>query len=184
MKTYSYRKLSILPVLAVFLALPVVVDAYCGGGDSFFWPSPCNAIYQKPREQLVVYAFGPSSPPRYQEVKNYYPSAYNSMASIAPGYYQPSFPYGYGYQQPYVQPFQSYQPYFGAPFMGYEYAGYGYGATYGASYGSYGGYGPMQTNDYDALGNPLCQWGGFPTASPCSFDPHQPVYDVYTGTYY
>lgn len=54
------------------------------------------------------------------------------------------------------------------------------------SYGYTGGYGygAQQTGDYDLLGQPLCQWSDYNGRTPCSYDPHQWIYDPYTGSWY
>lgn len=75
--------------------------------------------------------------------------------------------YGGGYNTGYANygsyPQISYDPY------------YGYSAAFGPSY---------PTGDYDLLGTPLCQWYDYNGATPCAYDPHQYVYDQYTGTWY
>lgn len=101
-------------------------------------------------------------------------------------YYQP-IGYGYGsygtystydyysYYNYYQQPSYQYQPtYYQQPYQ-YTYD-YGYSTPSPHNY-SY------PTGDRDALGNDLCFWEGYGRSS-CDFNPRQPVYDYYTGTWY
>ena len=64
----------------------------------------------------------------------------------------------------------------------YEEQFYGYGG-----YGGYGqpnfGYTAQPTGGRDLLGNDLCNWGDY-RGYPCSYDPHQWIYDPYTGSWY
>lgn len=59
--------------------------------------------------------------------------------------------------------------------------------SYDGGYGGYGqpnfGYSPQPTGGRDLLGNDLCNWGDY-SGYPCSFDPHQWIYDPYTGSWY
>lgn len=93
----------------------------------------------------------------------YYPQQSYGMNSS--GYGGSSYSsYGSGYGSNYGSyPQMSYDPY------------YGYSAAFGPSYA---------TGDYDLLGTPLCQWYDYNGATPCAYDPHQRVYDQYTGTWY
>jgi len=59
-----------------------------------------------------------------------------------------------------------------------------YQDAYGGGYGYQNfGYYPQPTGARDLLGNDLCNWGDY-SGYPCSFDPHQWIYDPYTGTWY
>lgn len=75
---------------------------------------------------------------------------------------------GYGYQNYGASNYGSYPQMMYDPF-------YGYSAAFGPSYA---------TGDYDLLGTPLCQWYDYNGATPCAYDPHQWVYDQYTGSWY
>jgi hypothetical protein len=59
--------------------------------------------------------------------------------------------------------------------------------SYGGGYGGYGqpnfGYSPQPIGSRDLLGNELCNWGDY-RGYPCSYDPHQWIYDPYTGDWY
>ncbi len=56
---------------------------------------------------------------------------------------------------------------------------YGIGGSYYPSFGP-----SYVTGDYDMLGTPLCQWYDYNGRTPCAYDPHQWVYDQYTGSWY
>ena len=58
-----------------------------------------------------------------------------------------------------------------------SYQNYGGGYGYGSSYGQ-----PVAGTDF--WGNPMCNWGADYGNFPCDRDPHQWVYDPYTGTTY
>ena len=83
---------------------------------------------------------------------------------------------------PIYYPNQSYGQY-GSQSYGSGYSNYGYSTSHGGGYGSPFGY-AQPTGDYDLIGQPLCQWYDYSGRTPCSFDPHQWIYDPYTGTWY
>lgn len=65
-----------------------------------------------------------------------------------------------------------------------SYAGGGFGHGYPQDgYGSQFGH-ARPTGDYDLIGQPLCEWYDYNGRTPCSFDPHQWIYDPYTGSWY
>jgi|GEM_PF-2039072 len=211
----NFAKTSVVGIIS-FLAVvgfstPATVYA---NSDSFFFPSPNNSVYTQPQEQLIVYAFGPSSYPQSQ------PSYYG---------YQPGYSYnGNNYpaqQSYYTQPQMGGTPnYYGmqnsfpmngdftSKFLNYTYIapqtsqyggfGGGYGQSYGGGYtnyypqnsyssyggGSYGGSYPYTyaepTGSKDFWGNDLCNWGSDYQGYPCQRDPHQWIHDPYTGAWY
>lgn len=123
------------------------------GGYSF--PN-YGSLYQKPqktKEQLVVYAFGPTSggPGGSSAYKTYSPS----YTYTAP-YNQPQYGYNSYSYQPHYLPVQA---------------------------GGYGGY-PQPTGNTDFFGKQLCNWGSDYQGYPCDQDPHQWIYDPYTGNWY
>ena len=113
---------------------------------------------------------------------------YDPYAASYGGYwYEESYSYGYGgydqsyynsyYYDPYVQPVY-YQPvsYYPSTYY-YPQPSYYYGG--GVNPNSY----YVPTGDTDALGNELCYWEDYGRSS-CDFNPHQWVYDSWTGTWY
>jgi hypothetical protein len=134
----------------------------CSGG--FFFP--CGTGYGAPREQLVVYSFGPGmSGPSYG-YPNYYAGYFQPM--YQPSYYQPSYQLAY---QTYYEPAYFYEPSY---YPHYSYGSYGPGQSYA----------PQPTGGTDFWGNQLCNWGPGYGGYPCDRDPHQWIFDPYTGTYY
>ena len=108
--------------------------------------------------------------PQYSQYQNQY---------SAPQYSQQYPQYSYQTPQSYSMP--SYNP--------SQYSSYSY-PQYDSSYAPYSSYYttyPQQnmgyTGDTDALGSQLCNWQGY-GRSDCSFNPHQWVYDPYSGTWY
>lgn len=100
-----------------------------------------------------------------------YPArAFNPLTDTFPVYQQQSYGMGhsggytgYGYSSYGSYPQMMYDPYFG------------YSAAFGPAY---------PTGDYDLVGQPLCQWYDYNGHTPCNYDPHQWIYDPYTGTWY
>lgn len=93
--------------------------------------------------------------------------AYYGSSGLDAGYYRQYMPMYPQYSQPsYLQ-----QPYY-----------YGYGSSYGYSTPSPYNY-RYPVGDTDAFGYDLCYWEGY-GRSRCDFNPRQPVYDYYTGTWY
>jgi hypothetical protein len=106
-------------------------------------------------------------------------------------FYYPQQSYGQGYNGGYNGGYTG-GGYTGGGYSNYDYSNYGY-SSYGSypqmMYDPYFGYsaafGPSYpTGDYDLLGTPLCQWYDYNGATPCAYDPHQWVYDQYTGSWY
>lgn len=144
----------------VLLLIPAAAGAQSYGYSTGY--IPVSYGYQQPN--YVIYQPVTVNPYQYQSGIG---MGGQSFPNYATGYY-PS--YGYG-------SYDSYSSY------GYDWYGYGYD-----SYG-YGGYGVnpntphYYTGDRDALNNELCYWADY-GRSPCDFNPHQWVYDPYTGTWY
>lgn len=105
-------------------------------------------------------------------------------------YQQPTYYYEepwYGYEPTYYyeQPtYNYYQPFYYEQPTYYQQPTYNY---YQPTYYSGGGVNPntphYPTGDRDALGNDLCYWADYGRSS-CDFNPHQWIYDPYTGTWY
>jgi hypothetical protein len=120
----------------------------------------------------------------------YAPQPSYSYSLNAPGFYtgypsynmysQPMY-YDYGYYSGYQNYSYNYYP-------TYSYPTYN---TYNPYYDPYDAYFPSTQLSYgyptgDAvpwLGGEMCYYPDY-GRSPCAFDPHQPIYDVWTGTYY
>jgi hypothetical protein len=79
---------------------------------------------------------------------------------------------------PIYYPDQSYGQSYGSGYSNYDYS-----SSYGGGYGSQFGY-AQPTGDYDLIGQPLCQWYDYNGRTPCAYDPHQWIYDPYTGSWY
>lgn len=113
-------------------------------------------------------------------------------------------PTQYGFNGYYDDPY--YSGYGTGGYGGSPSYGYGNGGNYGSGYGPYlpsyppydSSYAPYSnyyraypqvphymTGDTNLLGQQLCRWANYPSANmPCGWDPQQPVYDAWTGTYY
>ena len=159
---------------AVFAPLSAVQAQSYGPCTGFFFP--CGTGPGAPREELVVYAWGPGTTTQ---------SPYNSYQPYQQNYYQPAYQPTYqpAYQPSYYQPtYQySYQPQY-YPQYSYGYPQYDYYDSY--AYAPQYGYGPQPLNDTDIFGNQLCDWGSGYYGYACSRDPHQWIMDTYTGQYY
>ena len=151
----------------------------------------------------MVYAFGPSSASYNTGMIGTYQPAYNANGMHYPS--QMSFGQNYsGYQaQPamnqrfnakflnynYIAPMNyaampQYQQQYQMPQNNYSYPQYSYQQYSQPSYGGYG-YGYAQpTGNQDFWGNQLCDWGYDYQGYPCDRDPHQWIYDPYTGSWY
>lgn len=89
----------IISFLAV-VGFSTPATTYAWGGDSFFFPT---SGYSGPREQLVVYAFGPSSAPSYNTMQT---GTYQPGYSTTNGQHYPA---QYSYAQPsYAMPHNMY----------------------------------------------------------------------------
>ena len=103
--------------------------------------------------------------PGYTYPRNNQPVAMPQYAApqypqYTPSYSQPTSYYGYSYPE-YDPSYEWYSNYYTT----YPQQNLGY------------------TGDSDAFGSQLCYWEDY-GRSDCSFNPHQWVYDPYTGTYY
>lgn len=146
-------------------------------------PSPWQTIY--PQQTYPTY---PTQPQQYAMPgynQPYYQPTYNQpqyMPQVQPQYipqnsfvpqqyqyYTPQINYGYQYPQ---------TNYGGLPAQA---GGYGYQQPtyYGGGYGGYG----TPDGGTDIWGNPSCNWGDYQGYS-CGTDPHQWIYDPYSGEYY
>jgi len=129
---------------------------YGYGVSPSYYPATSYSGYSKPKEQLVVYAWGPTSAP-----------------AQPPSYYPPQKSYNYNsYTMPQTYSYPQYAQY-NYP----QYSSYSYQPPYGGGY-------PQATGGKDLWGNQLCNWGSDYRGYPCDRDPHQWIYDPYTGTYY
>lgn len=135
------------------------MGGYGGGYGSY--PSYGSGGYSNPqggftfRPASLAYAFDPLHDTFPTYQQQSYGGGYNS--------YYGNYGYGSGYGGNYGYPQMMYDPYFGAS------------AAFGPAY---------PTGDYDFAGTPLCQWYDYNGRTPCAYDPHQWVYDQYTGTWY
>lgn len=163
----------IVSILSV--AVPAFAQSYSYSGNNYAYYPQQSAAYSNPMTyQVPTYARMPSynTYPSYQRQNNYQyqnaqPNFYYTYPPVNRVQYIPS-----SYQNP-----VSYGPTHSYP---------GYDSYYAPSSNYYTTY-PQQnmgyTGDRDALGTPLCNWQGY-GRSDCSFNPNQPVYDAYTGTWY
>lgn len=106
-------------------------------------------------------------------------SSYWYEESYSYDYYSSGQHYQYDpyYYQPYAQPMYYYEPTYYYQGAYYPQPSYSYGG--GVNPHSYS----IPTGDTDALGNELCYWEDYGRSS-CDFNPHQWVYDAWTGTWY
>lgn len=153
---------------------PVLMQRYQSGVPMFYTTSVGVATNNMAQYNWPTYS-------------NAYMPQYSYQRPVVSYYqYQPQFQF----QQPRQQQYQyQYQPYQYAPQMQYQYQyasnayaqdPYSTGFAYGGPYA----YGGMPTGDtVPWLGGEMCNWAGY-GRSPCAFDPQQPVYDAWTGTYY
>ena len=95
----------------------------------------------------------------YDPYTYYYPTTYYPQTS----YYYPQQYYSYEYPT-------YYQSYYGQPYYGYSSTPSPY------NYSS-------PTGDTDTFGYDICYWEGYGRGR-CDFNPRQPVYDHWTGTWY
>ena len=202
---YTKKALSLAIIsFLIVVGFSVPATTYASSGNSFFLPAQNSYAYSQPREQLVVYAFGPTQYPQYQQAyytyqpgyqyggQTYpaqvsYPSQYqnqfarlngkfNNYTYIAPQTMQnASTPSYANYSYPQYQPYNSYPQNYG--YAQPQYSSYSY-----PSYG-YGGY-PQPTGETDLLGHQLCNWASDYQGYPCDQDPHQWIHDPYTDTWY
>jgi hypothetical protein len=180
------RIISIAAVAA--FALPLFANA-----QSYYYPPTYNYGYgqqqQQQQQQGGMYYSQPQYPIVYQQPQQYYQPP-------QPNYYQ-------YYQQPQYYQTSSYQPQYYQPtswgsapqYSIGQYVpntgSYGYGLTTG-SYAQPGAYAGTPnpyldtgyfTGNYDAFQSPICYFPSYGTAD-CGSDPREPVYDVWSGTYY
>ncbi len=169
--SYSYPSYSYTPSYSPTYA-PTMYNNY---------PPQNYSTYSQP-------SYGYNSHPSYNSAPSY---GYNSQPAYSnyPSYGNNSYPsynnypsYNYG-NTSYNYPSQNY----------YSAQNYGYGpsrpdydphtAPWSNYYTMYPQVPHQYTGDSDAFGAPLCDWAGY-GRSDCSFDPHQWVYDPYSGTWY
>lgn len=126
-------------------------------GNFFF---PYGTGYGAPREELIVYAWGPGVT-QQSPYNNYNQPTYYQQPMYQPNYYQP---------QTYYQPYYPQQQYYYEPQYYYDQQ-------------PYFGYSAQPTGQTDFWGNQLCNWGDYRGYS-CDQDPHQWIQDTYTGEWY
>lgn len=126
---------------------------------SYGQPQQSGAGFRWTTSTYPARAFDPTVDTFYYPQQSYGMGGYSNYGG---GYNTGYSNYGSGYSN-YGYPQMTYDPY------------YGYSAAFGPSY---------PTGDYDLLGTPLCQWYDYNGATPCAYDPHQRVYDQYTGSWY
>lgn len=160
------------------LVLPVSASAqsYYNQPPGFFWPYGTGI--GAPREVLTVHAWGPTQAPSYHSMNS--ASPWQTMDFSPPQYQQQQYPQFFQplntYPQYVPQQYQSYTPQ-----LNYGYQQPQYMPSYG--YGGYGGGYGMPDGGRDIWGNPSCNWGDY-RGYGCGYDPHQWIYDPYSGTYY
>jgi hypothetical protein len=144
----------------MFVIMPVAANA-----QSYYYPGGYPG-YNSP----VIYSVQPT----YQQSYGYqYPQQYN--------YYTPQYQqYGqqYYYQPQYQQQSQSqqqYQQYQSSYYAPQQYVVNSNNPPYTGSY---------PTGDRDPIGNQLCYYPSYGARYSCDSDPHQWVYDYWTGTWY
>lgn len=129
----------------------------------FLLPTWLSAYGYYPYSPYDTYYYEDYSSGGYgYESYSYYP-AYSASYYYVPNYY-------YYPQISYYQP-ASYYPAYPNPSTSY-----GYGGVNPYNYS-------IPTGDTDALGNELCYWEDYGRSS-CDFNPHQWIYDPWTGTWY
>jgi len=189
MKTFF----SLALAFAVFAPFSSVQAYGYGGCNDFFFG--CGTGYGAPREELIVYAWGPGTTSQspynsyqqpqynYQPYQQYYQPAYQPMNQYQANYYQPVNQYSYN-QPSYYQPVNQYsynQPQY-YPQNSYSYPQYDSYSYYQPE--PYFGYSPQPMGTTDFFGNQLCDWGTGYQGYRCDYDPHQWILDPYTGQYY
>lgn len=117
----------------------------------------------------------------YGTAASSYVAMYDSYAYLYDySYYAPTYYSGISYNfYKYSQPtyFSAYQqPTYYQPQTNY------YGSQYDSSTPSPDNY-HYRTGDTDTFGYDMCYWEGYGRGR-CDFNPRQPVYDFYTGTWY
>lgn len=180
-QAFSYKSLVIVAISG--LLIPQISFAWNDGG-SFFFPTQYNSAYTQPQEQLVVYAFGPTSPSSYNTnaIGSYQPgythngTSYPSQSQFAPQQpmYMNTNPYQSGsyntmqntnvYNYPAQFSYTS-QPSYQAQYPMNNYGGYssgGYGSgnsSYESGYGYGGGYGSHSSGGYGVPTGGTNFWG-------------------------
>ncbi len=151
-----------------FSAAPVFAQMYSGYSMNYGSPSINQSVHFPLYVSHASDMLNMNTVPGYSG--GYMPRVYTST-------YYPQ-------QQYYPQSSYSSYSYNTAHYPSYSYP------QYDSSYAPYSDYYttyPQQnrgfTGDTDAFGNQLCYWQGY-GRSDCSFNPHQWVYDPYTGTWY
>jgi hypothetical protein len=146
---------------------------------------PSNITQYMPSYMVPSYSSYGYTQPSY----NYSQPSYNTPSYNTPSYTYPN--YGYGSNPTYYDQYNyypytntqkdpnSYPRYWPAhPEYDDSYAWFSnYYQDYPNTYGVY-------TGNTDLFGTPLCDWSSGYKGYDCSYDPHQWVYDPYTGTWY
>lgn len=159
--------------LLVLIALPISASAQSYGGyynspQGFFFPYGTGI--GAPREVMTVHAWGPTQAPSYHSM--------NAPQYSQPMYFpQQQYP---TYQQPM---YQQHQPTYYQPQYSYAPQNYYMPQNYARPPQSYS-YSPQPTGGTDLWGTPLCSWGADYMGYPCDRDPHQWIFDPYSGSWY
>lgn len=161
---------------AFFFAMPLIASAQ----SYYYAPNSGYGAMQQQQQQQQQGGYAQYYQPQYYAPQYYQPQYYQPQ----PQYYQ---------QPPYYQPSSYYQPQYytvGQQVPNYSSFG-GSGFSYSAN-PSQGGYSGTPnpyldsgyfTGNYDAFQSPICYFPSYGSAD-CGSDPRQPVYDVWSGTYY
>ena len=142
------KKASLLAIISFLVVIgfsvPATTYAY-GDAGNFFFPTAQNSVYSQPREQLVVYAFGPSSPPSYNtpQIGSYQPGYTTTSGMHNPAQYSYANLYASNASNYFPQMFQQSYPNFStfnSKFVNNTYIApqvMQYGSTPGMGYSNY-----------------------------------------------
>jgi hypothetical protein len=157
-------------------------------GAPFAYAMSYTIPYQ-PYQQQGMYTY--TQPYVQQSYSMPYIEQYYMPQNSYPSYSYPSYNY-YPSQNNYSQQQNSYYPYSNTPRNANNYPRYVYSyPSYDSSYAWFSNYYteyPHAVGTYngntDLFGSPLCDWPGGYRGYDCDRDPHQWVYDPYTGSWY
>lgn len=195
------RFLFLTLVLVAVAPLSAHAQGYCDTSGNalsrFLWP--CGTGPGAMKEVLTVHSWGPTVSPSYHTNSgDPYQVSYPQMPQLGTSYqypsYQPSYQYpSYQpmYQPSYYQQPQYYQPQY-YPQYSYPQSSY-YPYSQGGLYQptvmppsptQLAGITPQPVGGHDIWGDPLCSWGSGYYGYSCYQDPHQWIFDPYTGQWY
>lgn len=211
MKKLAIAAFAVLLISPVGVFAQSYGGGYCDTSGNaimrFLWP--CGTGPGAMQEVMTVHAWGPTSAPSYHTNQGgQYQVSLPQMPQLGtqyqyPSYQQPSYQYQpqYQYQQPqYAYP-QHQQPQYQAypqyPSYQQQYPQYGYQQPYSYPQGGLyqaaivppsptqmAGITPQPVGGHDIWGDPLCNWGSGYYGYSCYQDPHQWIFDSYTGQWY